>query len=184
MMEISKTVDFDVWGQVKDYINTNYPENVTLHSSSLKSRPMRYYLQRDINTSEKISTLKNGDLVLMSNFQGSTMPENSPFDDYLYFYKQKKIPGNPKFRDYVINNGILIKTFFYKGGDALRIYKIKNLPQKNLSEEIIEDEILNTPIFGLWSVVCNTWNKNGASKKIILKTFSNEQIDSIKKRCS
>ena len=183
IMEITKTADFNVWSQVKDYTNSNYPENITLHSNFLRGRPIRYYTQRDI-VSEKISALKKGDIVLIWNFRGSTIPENSPFEDNLYFYKQEKVPGNPKFRDYVINNGILVKTFFYKGGDAVRLYKIKNPPLTNLSEEITEDKIINTPIFGLWDFICNTWNKNGIIKKIILKTFSNDQISSIEKRCS
>ena len=200
VFEIHQTHDFNVWGQVGDYIEKNYDSSVKVHAGYVKNRQVKTHLTRNIETSLSISSLNKGDLVIFAFlYENTTILEDTPFQDKSTLFenkfagrKSRSVEFRPDYYKYVLEHGTLVKTFEYKGKTAVWIYQIKNTNDKGSYEDNPLDilaisgwkQLENSSIFGLWDVICDNFGKDNLINSIIDYLASGQQKKEIEMHCS
>ncbi len=190
---IYQTHDFNVWTKVGDYIEKNYDKSVKIHSGYIRNRQIKTHVPRDIDSSLRINALNKGDLVIFAFLnENSTILENSPFEDKSTLFENKfaakrsrNLEFSPDYYKYVLEHGALVKTFDYKKGTAVWIYKMNDVKDKNLYpyKELIGTVLKDTKLFGLWDVICTSWNKGNLIDIVIKKILSSQQSREISAKC-
>jgi len=194
---VYQTHDFDIWSQVSDYIEKNYDSSVRVHAGYIRNRQIKTHLSRGLDLSLNISTLNKGDLVIFAFlYENSTILDNSPLEDKSTLFENKlagKRNRNLEFGSdyyrYVLDHGKLVKTFEYKGGTSVWIYQINSTKDKNLYENhgfegLIGDQVTETKLFGLWHIICGSWNKDNLMDRIFKNIASDHQKVEIEARCN
>lgn len=181
--EIGKDLDFHVWSEAGKYIKEKYPANTVVHGSFHKNRIVKYYTQESADNSEFIGTLKKGDLVVFVWLnEGSTILDNSPYEDRSTFFKYNRTEFDNDFINYVQKHGTLIKTFDYKGKTALWLYEIKSVGAHKEDKQK-EEYLQKTSLFGIWNFMCKKWSYESFVKKIMYRLLSKEQIEGVNVKC-
>lgn len=182
--EVNKIRDYHPWSDLAYYLKSNYP-NAAVHGSPTKGKIVKYYLP-DANYSGKIEFLKKDDFVVFTwLYNNTTALGDYPMDEQMILYPKRHYQADysPEFKEYVLRNGQLIKTFKFKNEITMWLYQIKTIgphEKDTKSSESMEDKV---KLYALWNFICKEWNKNSFTKSIMLKVFSRAQIVTINKKC-
>lgn len=183
---VERVHDFNVWGEVGNYIDANYPKNTIVHTGFFKHWQVQHYVPREIDGTRKASTLKAGDLVIFTVLsENTTILENSPFEEKSTLWKRnpyKELDYSREFEEYVLKHGKLVKTFEYKGGTAAWLYQMKSAG-KPVDVLVEIDPLLTNRFFGIWDFICENWNKDNWVKSMLSKLFSETQENEVANKC-
>ena len=187
--EISSYNDYNLWSEVGEYINNNFPEDTTVYVSPHFYHLSLNYIDREINFSKGSLVFEKGDLVLLSWFSPEEIIRGGGPLDQNPFAIQTSLPAEYKdVEEYnshiypIIKNDKLVNVFGDGKVNSTRIYEITEPKTINVSlnDEGI-DHFGRHP--GAWDNICYYLNYQSFLKEFTFGFLSDRQIRVIQKRC-
>lgn len=201
MKEVSEEINYSVWDDVSNFINSKIEDNATIYSIfpywPLAHRMTNYtYYTYNINKTiimrPNLPLAKTADYFVLGNFSGTfDLVRHEPItgDINILGYKiHKRVMVNPypKTSDFVKRNGKLIKEFKCDVEACIYLYKLENASSeslKNFAEEewdIYPDQSSKKKFFDF---VCGQWNENNMFRDIISFAKSERILRGIERKC-
>lgn len=183
--EISKINDYSPWSDLSGYLNSNYPDS-QLYASPILGKIVKYYVPY-AQISRRVEYLKKDDLVVFVQlYQNSTGIGEHPLDENLLLYRKQQYTEeyNSEFKNFILSNGELIKTFEFKNRPIMWLYKIRKTSYyggDTINEQSIANQIR---LDRIWNHICDKWrDKNSKIKTIMTRLLSKDQQEAVNMRC-
>ncbi|MFH0979300.1 MAG: glycosyltransferase family 39 protein [Candidatus Woesearchaeota archaeon] len=154
---IGRLNNFHMLSSTGSYLEANLPENATVHVAWNTVWPLKYYMGDEfalykwgqpyergaiihplINDRISAGALKQGDFVLVPNFNNH-VTGNSPLEDNIAFFHSNYEPLPKGYLEFVTANSGLIATITHANTYAVRIYRITT-PLNGTLEQVQEQK--------------------------------------------